>query len=162
MGRGVATPTLLPVADLLAFLAGRWTFERSIDDRRAGRRGRAAGEARFEPIGGGAGAGAGGAGGLRWTEHGRVVIGDFEGEFSRELAIVPDGDAWLVRFDDGRPFHPLDLRTGRCVVDHPCGADAYAGELRVLAGPELVVEWEVRGPAKAQRIVTRYGRAAAR
>ncbi|ADB50931.1 DUF6314 family protein [Conexibacter woesei] len=180
MGRGVAAAPLLrvAVADLPAFLTGRWTLERTIDDRRAGRRGRASGEARFEPLDAGAGAsgvgasgvGASGAasGGLRWIEHGTVQIGDFAGEFSRELAIVPDGDAWLVRFDDGRPFHPLDLREGRCLVDHPCGADAYAGALRAFetpagpagpAGPELEVDWRVTGPAKDQRIVTRYRRA---
>jgi len=69
-----------------------------------------------------------------------------------------DDDAWEVRFDDGRPFHPLDLRAGRCAVDHPCGEDHYAGEIRVETPDTVVIAWRVVGPRKDQTIVSRYTR----
>jgi len=39
---------------------------------------------------------------------------------------------------------------------HVCGADRYAASLRL--GPDVVeVAWAIRGPAKASRVVTRFG-----
>ena len=108
-----------------------------------------AGEAVFAPEGDG----------LLWREQGRLRLGAYDGPATRTLRIVPDGTGWLVRFADGRPFHPLDLREGTCAVAHPCGEDRYEGVYRVSGPDELEVRWCVRGPAKDGVIETRYRRA---
>lgn len=66
-----------------------------------------------------------------------------------------DGEWWML-FEDGRPFHPW--RPGTPVL-HPCGADTYDG-LVVLdrGGNRLRTRWHVRGPAKDQRLITRFTR----
>lgn len=78
------------------------------------------------------------------------------------MSIEPDDDGWLVRFEDGRPFHRLDLLAGECEIDHPCHDDRYDGRYAVTEGgdgrPEFTTEWRVSGPAKNQSINTRYRR----
>ena len=130
------------------FLPGRWTVERTLEDAALGA-GAFAGEAVFTPDGDG----------LLWRERGRLRLGAYDGPAERTLRIVPDGEAWLVRFADGRPFHPLDLRGGTWAVVHPCGEDRYEGDYRVAGPDELEVRWRVRGPAKDARIASRYRRA---
>jgi Family of unknown function (DUF6314) len=132
--------------NLAAHLAGTWEVRRELRD--AGRTGSFAGVAEFTADGGG----------LRWAETGRARFGDHEGEARRTLAIVPDGERWRVDFDDGRTFHDLDLRTGRWAAAHDCGADRYEGLYVLETADRLVVGWRVTGPAKDQRIETRYRR----
>jgi hypothetical protein len=139
------------VTDLAAFLRGEWDVERTVGDERAGRTGRFDGVAEFAPA-------PGRGNEVAWRESGRLRLDGYDGPAHRELALVPAGDAWEVRFADGRPFHALDLTTGRCAVAHDCGADRYDGELRVAGPDELVVRWDVTGPGKAQRIESRYRR----
>ena len=69
---------------------------------------------------------------------------------------VVDG---AVEFEDGRPFHPLDLSGGACAVEHLCGEDRYAGEYVVLGPDALRVAWLVTGPRKRQVIESLYRRA---
>lgn len=140
------------MTDLAAFLRGEWDVERTVEDEGAGRAGRFAGVAEF------ADAAAGPAGAIAWREAGRLRLDGYDGPATRELALVPAGGAWEVRFADGRPFHELDLASGRCAVAHDCGADRYEGEFRVEGPDELVVTWDVTGPGKAQRIESRYRR----
>jgi hypothetical protein len=122
-----------------AELTGRWTVERRVLDRRTGAAGRFHGVATFAPDG-------------RWTEEGTLELGAYRGPARRELAIA-DG---MVRFADGRPFHPLDL-SGR-PVEHRCGDDRYVGEYRLLGPDALEVVWDVTGPHKHQRIASSYRR----
>lgn len=145
-------PTV-PVADPRRFLPGVWSIDRRIHDARTRQDGTFAGTATFLPDGDG----------LSWTERGELRLGDFVGSATRVMAVVPARDRgasapWEVRFDDGRPFHPLDLRGGACPVDHPCGEDHYAGWVRVEDDDLLVVSWRVTGPAKDHTILTRYTR----
>jgi Family of unknown function (DUF6314) len=133
---------------LPALLAGRWTVERTLEDAVLGA-GTFAGEAVFAPEGDG----------LLWREQGRLRLGAYDGPAARTLRIVPDGAGWLVRFADGRPFHPLDLRDGACEVAHPCGEDRYDGIYRLVGPDELDVRWRVRGPEKDARIASLYRRA---
>jgi Family of unknown function (DUF6314) len=137
------------VPELDAFLPGRWTIERTLEDPALGA-GTFAGEALFAP----------GDDGLLWREQGRLRLGAYDGPANRTLHIVHDGAAaWLVRFADGRPFHALDLRDGACTVAHPCGEDRYEGEYRVTGPDALEVCWRVRGPAEESRIASVYRRA---
>jgi hypothetical protein len=103
-----------------------------------------------------------GDGGVVWHDRGRLRLGDPEVEAFRILRIVtdPDGGAWEVRFHDGRHFHPLDLRSGRCSVEHLCGPDVYSGTYIVHGEDELSVRWEVSGPDGDDTILSTYRRLA--
>ncbi|WP_026909715.1 DUF6314 family protein [Patulibacter minatonensis] len=139
------------VADPRTFLPGVWQIDRQVHDGRAREDGRFTGTATFLLQ----------DQGLSWVERGTLRLGTFEGSATRTMAIVParSGPApWEVRFDDGRPFHPLDLRGGSCPVDHPCGEDHYAGWVRVEHEGLMVVSWRVTGPTKDHTILTRYTR----
>jgi hypothetical protein len=134
--------------NLIALLSGRWSVRRRLLDLRSGREGDFTGTASFEPEGGR----------LRWAETGRMRFGGHEGPAERRLSIVRGPDGWTVEFEDGRPFHPLDLATGACAVEHRCGDDLYAGEYRLLGPDALDVRWRVTGPRKDQEILTTYRR----
>ena len=137
--------------DPVRALTGEWGFERTVADRIGDTFGTASGTARFVPEGDG----------LEWIESGTLLIGDHRFDAKRRMSIRPEDGGWMVRFDDGRVFHPLDLTVGRCEVGHPCREDFYDGVLELVEsdeGPELRTEWRVEGPAKDQLIRTRYRR----
>ena len=127
---------------MIAFLAGRWTVRRQLTDLETGTEGEFAGIAEFEGDG-------------TWTESGRLRFGAYDGEARRVLRVV-DG---AVEFEDGRPFHALDLSGGTCAVEHLCGEDRYAGEYVVVGPDELRIVWLVTGPRKRQHIESVYRRA---
>jgi hypothetical protein len=124
-------------------LLGVWQLERRLVDRRAGQFGYVRGWLELTLVGGV----------VHWLELGEL---DWDGrtfEVTCELHLVRVGDDWEVRFTDGRLFHPW--RPGSC-VEHPCRNDLYRGLVRIdPARQRLRVLWDVRGPAKHQRIVTR-------
>jgi hypothetical protein len=134
------------IADLRTFLEGRWSVDRDLVDRE--RHGRFEGLATFTRAGDG----------LVWDEVGEIDLDGHRGPARRRLEVQPAHGDWEVRFDDGRPFHALDLSTGRCVAEHDCGEDRYEGAFQVHGSDAFDVVWHVRGPAKAQRIVSRYRR----
>jgi hypothetical protein len=138
------------VSDLASYLVGVWEVERALLDADLGE-GRFRGRATFSPLGDG----------LAWSESGRLTVGAYDGPARRELVLAPAGDAWEVRFSDGRPFHELDLAGGACRVEHPCGDDRYRGEYALRGRDAFEVAWTVRGPRKDQRISSRYERAPA-
>lgn len=131
--------------DLEHWLRGRWTVDRAIN----GRPSAFTGTAEFTVEGEG----------LRWDERGRLVLDAYDGPASRTLHLAPGAGAYEVRFDDGRPFHALDLASGRCEAEHLCGEDVYRGEYVVAGDDALVVTWRIEGPAKDELIETRYERA---
>lgn len=129
-------------------LLGRWSLERRVHDRRVGRFGRVAGTVAFVRDGDA----------VRWLERGTFTWDGRDVEVSRELLVVPGTDGWNVRFDDGRDFHPW--QPGRAVT-HPCRADVYCGLVDVDdARTRLRVLWDVTGPEKDQRIISRCHRSA--
>ena len=129
-------------------LLGVWQLQRRLIDRRAGKFGHVDGWLELTLVGSV----------VHWLELGEL---DWDGnvyEVTRELHIVPDGDGWQVRFTDGRLFH--DWRPGR-LVEHPCRADLYRGLIDIDGDRrKLRVLWDVSGPGKEQRIVTRCVRSA--
>jgi uncharacterized protein DUF6314 len=131
----------MPQLDPIAYLAGRWTVQRRLTDLETGTEGSFDGVAEFAADG-------------TWTETGRLRFGAYDGEARRVLRIVNGA----VEFADGRPFHPLDLSGGACVVEHLCGEDRYAGEYAVAGPDELRVSWFVSGPRKRQVIESVYRR----
>jgi hypothetical protein len=125
------------------FLRGRWQVERAITDFRSGQSGSFAGRARC------AAAPAGSAGALSYHEQGELSFGSHRGPASRSLLYVPRSDGAVdVRFSGGRPFFRLDLRSGTCSAEHPCGSDSYLVTMRVLGPGAYIERWRVRGPGK--------------
>ncbi|MFB6847604.1 DUF6314 family protein [Streptomyces sp. NPDC056373] len=141
-----------PVPDVLAFLAGRWRVSRSVRDLASGAEGEFTGTTEFRADGER-------PGGLLHHESGTFVWQGVARPAERTLRFLPGpGGTADVRFADGRPFHDLDLTSGRHVADHPCAADLYRGEFAVRDSDHWRTVWRVRGPAKDLVLRTGYVR----
>ncbi|MFI2414272.1 DUF6314 family protein [Streptomyces sp. NPDC018947] len=140
-----------PVPDVLAHLAGRWRTERKVRDLASGDTGRFTGTTLFESVAGG---------GLRGHESGVFTWRGVSRPAERTLRYEPGAAPGTadVRFADGRPFHALDLTSGRHVADHPCAADLYRGEFTVRDADHWRTVWRVAGPAKDLLLTTEYTR----
>ncbi|GGZ07884.1 DUF6314 family protein [Streptomyces poonensis] len=140
-----------PVPDVPAYLAGRWRVERSVRDLASGDEGSFAGSTVFSALEGG---------GLLHFESGAFTWRGVTRPAERTLRFLPGTTPGTadVRFADGRPFHDLDLRTGRHVADHPCAADLYRGEFTVQDADHWRTVWRVGGPAKDLVLTTAYAR----
>ncbi|MGV9991422.1 DUF6314 family protein [Streptomyces sp. NPDC003374] len=140
-----------PVPDALGFLAGRWRVERSVRDLASGEAGSFTGSTAFTALDGG---------GLLHRESGTFVWRGAARPAGRTLRFLPGAAPGTadVRFADGRPFHDLDLRSGRHLAGHPCAADLYRGEFTVLDADRWRTVWRVRGPAKDLVLTTDYTR----
>ncbi|MFH9732186.1 DUF6314 family protein [Streptomyces sp. NPDC017260] len=138
---------LWPVPDVLAYLAGRWRTERSVRDLASGAEGRFAGTTAFDALAGG---------GLLSRETGDFTWQGVTRPAERTLRYEPGAAPGTaeVRFADGRPFHGLDLTSGRHVADHPCAADLYRGEFTVRDEDHWRTVWRVGGPAKDLLLTT--------
>ncbi|TXS45873.1 hypothetical protein EAO75_24065 [Streptomyces sp. uw30] len=140
-----------PVPDALTYLAGRWRAERTVRDLASEGTGEFSGTTVFGPLEGG---------GLLHRESGTFVWQSVPRPAERTLRFLPGSSPGTVdvRFADGRPFHDLDLTSGRHVADHPCSADVYRGEFTVLDEDHWRTLWRVRGPAKDLVLTTDYAR----
>ncbi|KOV65782.1 DUF6314 family protein [Streptomyces sp. MMG1121] len=140
-----------PVADVLAYLAGRWRVERSVRDLAGGAEGHFSGVTVFGRLPGG---------GLLHEEAGDFTWQGVTRPATRTLRFLPGPTPGTadVRFADGRPFHGLDLGSGRYVADHPCSADLYRGEFTVRDAARWRTVWRVGGPAKDLLLTTDYVR----
>ena len=142
-----------PVIDVLAYLAGSWRVERSVRDLASGAEGSFSGTTVFEALDDEAG--------LLHHESGTFVWQGVARPAERTLRFLPGEDGTGradVRFEDGRPFHDLDLTSGRHVADHPCAADVYRGEFTVRDADHWRTVWRVGGPAKDLVLTTDYTR----
>ncbi|MFJ5779603.1 DUF6314 family protein [Streptomyces sp. NPDC093094] len=140
-----------PVRDVLAYLAGNWRVERSVRDLGDGATGTFSGGTLFSPLP---------EGGLLHRETGVFTWHGVARPAERTLRFLPGPEPGTadVRFADGRPFHGLDLTSGRHVADHPCVADLYRGEFTVGGAGRWRTVWRVGGPAKDLLLVTEYTR----
>ena len=151
-----------PVADALLYLAGSWRAERTVRDLASTDdtddtaddtdEGTFTGTTTFSPLDGG---------GLLHHESGTFVWQGVARPTERTLRFLPGTAPGTadVRFADGRPFHDLDLTSGRWITDHPCAADLYRGEFTVLDPDRWRTVWRVAGPAKDLVLTTDYARA---
>ncbi|ATL26397.1 DUF6314 family protein [Streptomyces formicae] len=147
-----------PVPDALVHLAGTWHVERTVRDLADGSEGHFSGTVRFTPLP------APDEGGLLHHESGTFTWHGTARPAERTLRFLPGevpGTA-RVEFADGRPFHDLDLRTGRHTADHPCAADLYRGDFEVADEDHWRTRWRVGGPAKDLLLITEYVRVPAR
>lgn len=128
-----------------ALLRGQWCIDRDVTDLRTGQRGRFAGTLSVAVDGTG----------YSWREQGELTWGEYTGTAGRLLRLARRDGEWWMCFADGRLFHPW--RPGGELV-HPCAADVYRGAL-VFENPDrFEITWDVTGPAKRQRIVSRMSR----
>jgi hypothetical protein len=125
-------------------LLGRWQLRRRVADRRTGQQGTVAGDLVVAAAGDS----------LRWQESGVLRWGGAERPVTRTYLLRERADGWWVLFADGREFHPW--RPGEWVT-HPCRADLYTG-LVTVDSDRIRTCWDVRGPGKDQRLVTRFSR----
>ena len=148
----MGTPPSDP-ADLAAWLDGHWAVRRTIngDMPSRGAAGCFTGTAQFTVTADGE---------VAWDEHGQVTLGAHTGPARRTLFMRRAHDRWQVSFDDGRPFHDLDLRDGTWAAQHRCGADVYDGIFsRDDEDPgRFTVIWHVTGPGRDDTIVSDYRR----
>jgi hypothetical protein len=155
-----------PVPDVLAHLAGRWRVERSVRDLVSGDEGRFEGVTVFgaprveAPSEGELPERGLLQGGLLHEESGTFTWQGVARPAERTLRFLPGAAPGTadVRFADGRPFHQLDLSSGRYIADHPCAADLYRGEFTVLDADHWRTVWRVGGPAKDLVLITDYAR----
>ncbi|MER5196570.1 DUF6314 family protein [Streptomyces sp. NPDC002755] len=158
-----------PVPDVLAYLAGSWRVRRSVRDRASGDEGRFEGVTVFGALhedgppqadGPPRTDGPPGESGLLHQESGTFVWLGVPRPAERTLRFLPGPTPGTadVRFADGRPFHDLDLTTGRHIADHPCSADLYRGEFTVRDADHWRTVWRVAGPAKDLLLTTDYVR----
>jgi hypothetical protein len=144
----------MPVTDLRTYFRGRWAIDRRIDDRRAGQQHTMRGTGVFQPDGSDPAA-------LLYDEEVVWQPADWPLTATRRYLVAEIAGARAqVRFADGRPFHALDLSTGRCAVAHDCPPDVYDGTYRVLDADRFRVRWTVTGPRKDSVLVTSYSRLA--
>ncbi|MFE9774281.1 DUF6314 family protein [Streptomyces sp. NPDC005931] len=140
-----------PVPDVLTYMRGCWRATRTVRDLGSGDEGHFEGTTVFGPLEGG---------GLLHRESGTFTWRGTARPAERTLHFLPGpGGTARVRFADGRPFHDLDLATGRYLADHPCSADLYRGEFTVRDADHWRTLWRVRGPAKDLVLTTAYERA---
>ncbi|APU15636.1 hypothetical protein UA75_18530 [Actinoalloteichus sp. GBA129-24] len=139
----------LPVADLPAYLLGRWRLEREILDVTGSRLGSVTGIAEVldhdDRLG--------------YTEQGELVLATYRGPVSRRLDYRLTGPGRAeVHFDHGGFFHEVDLRDGRWSTRHPCRDDDYQGCYHVVDEDRWRQRWTVTGPRKDHAIVTEFRR----
>lgn len=139
--------------DLRRYFSGRWRIDRLAEDRRAG--------AAYRMIGTGAFQGDGGTlayqEAVAWSVDGRRFTAS---RGYRYLFDAQTPAAAQVRFDDGRPFHALDLADGTAEVTHDCPPDRYDGFYRLLDADRFRVRWVVTGPRKDLVLSTLFVRVA--
>jgi len=125
---------------------GAWDIARTIADKSGGPDGRFAGQATFHPRP---------DGWLDYVETGTLTVGDGTPmRAERRYLWRVDGQGAEVRFADGRPFHAFDWDGARAT--HPCGDDTYRVRYDFSGWPEWIAAWDVTGPRKDYRMVTRH------
>jgi hypothetical protein len=136
------------IDDLRGYLAGEWSFERSVIDHR-GERLEFLGDAFVDATRDAE---------LIYSERAFLRSGPDLGAFSRTYRYVPTGATSAdVLFEDGSFFYRLDLARARCRARHDCRDDVYLG--LILATPSAwLTRWRCFGPAKDYVVTTRLRR----
>lgn len=135
------------ISNLREHLAGYWTLNRTVADKRRKVSGELRGKASFVQA----------RDGLYLSEEGWFQFGDFSGRTYRNYRYVFHVDTCAeVRFVDGTHFYYLSLLTGSCETEYLCGNDTYLGSFRAASSRRLDTEWRICGPTKDCVISSRY------
>lgn len=131
-------------ADRLEGLTGRWLTQRVIRHR-DGTVARFTGTTLWRPDGAE----------TICSESGQLVVADATPfAASRTTRWSATATCISVTFADGRPFHVIAGRNAH----HDCPPDDYRLRYDFSAWPEWSVRWQVTGPRKDYRALTRYRR----
>lgn len=126
-------------------LLGEWTLARRVADLRERRHGTVRGRLSLRVSGDG----------IDWIEQGVLCWDGARLPVTREYRLRESSDGWWLYFTDGRPFHPW---LPGVWVQHPCRADHYSGLVDIARTDRWRTLWNVDGPGKQQRIISRFTR----
>ena len=132
----------------LSDFVGSFDVSRVIEDHRAEQTSRFEGTARIAVAQSGA----------EYVEIGTLIMNDMRFEAERRYLWRGQGARIAVAFADGAPFHDFDPVLGGQATEHLCGEDMYRGGYDVSGWPSWAVTWDVSGPRKDYRSITRYHR----
>jgi hypothetical protein len=93
----------------------------------------------------------------RFDERGEGLFNGYRSSAIRIYRLQSSPGRAIVLFPDGREFIRLDERPVQTVLHH-CGADTYRGRFFFLSAVAWIETWQVIGPRKNYRSVTRYQR----
>jgi hypothetical protein len=128
----------LPITDLPDYLLGEWNLSREIIDHGHDQL-RLEGTAEVDHCSDGS---------LSYVEHATLATAATSLEFTRTYRYFATGPGTAsVEFSDGSSFYDLDLRSGRCRVQHLCDRDRYLG-LILTTSNGWYTRWRCRGPMK--------------
>lgn len=137
----------LTEARRLADFEGHWRVARDIVDHRAGSTGRFVGTAEFTPL----------AAGLGYREIGQLHLpGQPPFHAERRYIWRQDDTGIHITFEDGRAFHSITPDAPNAT--HWCDPDTYDVTYRFDTWPDWTNTWDVSGPRKAYKMITRYSR----
>jgi hypothetical protein len=127
---------------------GRWDLDRDIEDVRAGRSGRFAGRAEFQPT----------AAGLAYHEEGLLALDGAAPLTATREYLWRDGGAGAIEvfFGDGRFFHRFLADEPEPAAAHDCPPDRYRVRYDFRQWPRWTAAWRVSGPRKDYRLVSRF------
>jgi len=133
---------------LLKSFLGRWTLNRKIEDEAAGRSGEFVGEAVFQRSGDG----------LLYEERGTLHLDGVPPLVAerRYLWRQGAGNRIEVCFDDGRPFHAINLDQTMPFDTHFCTPDVYDLVYDLRKFPSWGCRVRVEGPKKTYRLTSLY------
>ncbi|MFT5630721.1 MAG: hypothetical protein ACI82I_001067 [Gammaproteobacteria bacterium] len=135
---------------LLADFLGDWRLTRQITDALHGQDGQLDGLARFASDGDG----------LHYTENGQLTLTTGAVlQADRTYLWNTDANGIAVRFADGTAFHRFDPIGHTTGTTHLCGADTYNVAYDFEHWPNWSATWNVTGPRKNYRSISRYNRA---
>ncbi|SNT14478.1 hypothetical protein SAMN05421775_106177 [Jannaschia aquimarina] len=92
---------------------------------------------------------------LRCREDGVLTQAGRTMPATRETLWRADATRLHVAFRDGRPFHSFEP-LARIRASHDCPPDTYRLSYDFTAFPRWIVRWDVSGPRKSYRALTRY------
>ena len=100
-------------------------------------------------------------GGLWYREDGQLQISG-HGPISaqRQFLWIKNPGRVMVLFDDGRPFHQIDLASTLSKDRHHCDPDIYDVEYDFTDWPDWTCVWWVKGPRKDYVMTSLYSREA--
>jgi hypothetical protein len=150
-------------SDLLAYLAGSWTFTRQMQSLDGASIGKAQGQAQFDL--------ATAAATLHYHETGQLQL-QAEARaisFSRRFDYQLQDDLWQVSFADGpqagQAYQRYRYDAGQRALlpeeIHVCLQDHYDGSYRLLDEACFTLQTRIEGPHKAYLLLSRFSRAQA-
>ncbi|MGX9354322.1 DUF6314 family protein [Roseobacteraceae bacterium S113] len=133
----------------LSDFVGHWRIARDIDDAKAQMQARFEGTAVLSWQGDD----------LAYAETGALQMpGAITMQAQRRYLWSQEGPRLCIFFDDGRPFHHIELGTLRPKAHHDCPPDVYDVTYDFSVWPHWCAQWRVQGPRKDYVMRSEYSR----